>query len=403
MAARVVEGNSSSRRARVRHRREPLQSLHRRPPLEGALDAIARHGAKARRTSRSSASPAPGKCRSPSAASRRRSRSSTPSSRSPRSSAARPPLRLRRGRGREGRRRVSLARASPSRSASSRPTRSSKRSSARARRRATRAGTPRSPRSRWSRSSAPSTARVLDDGRAPFRPRGRAADALSARGVRGAGDARNRALLAQLRGRSRGRPYADESSRRGVAPRRRRQAHHRRLENWRLERMARVNRNLLRLGTWELMAKKDVPRAVILDEAVELAKSYGTEESSGFVNGVLDRIAERPRTPRRQVVMKIDLRFVAPDSGASTRRARRWWPAGSIATAAADGPRRALDWRLAGRLEPPREAGLPPRRGRRGARACRCGLACRSTSCSSPGSARARRSATRRSGRCSSA
>ena len=62
-------------------------------------------------------------------------------------------------------------------------------------------------------------------------------------------------------------------------------------KNWRLERMSRVDRNLLRLGTYELMFRKDVPRAVILDEAVELAKSYGTDESSSFVNGVLDRIA----------------------------------------------------------------------------------------------------------------
>ncbi|MCL2724000.1 MAG: transcription antitermination factor NusB [Polyangiaceae bacterium] len=62
-------------------------------------------------------------------------------------------------------------------------------------------------------------------------------------------------------------------------------------QNWRLLRMSRVDRNLLRLGTWELMFKADVPRAVILDEAVELAKSFGTEDSSSFVNGVLDRIA----------------------------------------------------------------------------------------------------------------
>jgi N utilization substance protein B len=62
--------------------------------------------------------------------------------------------------------------------------------------------------------------------------------------------------------------------------------------HWRLERMARVDRNVLRLGTWELMKRLDVPRAVILDEAVELAKAYGTDESSAFVNGVLNRIAE---------------------------------------------------------------------------------------------------------------
>lgn len=63
-------------------------------------------------------------------------------------------------------------------------------------------------------------------------------------------------------------------------------------KNWRLERMSRVDRNLLRLGTYELMFRADVPRAVILDEAVELAKSFGTEESPSFVNGVLDRIAD---------------------------------------------------------------------------------------------------------------
>jgi transcription antitermination protein NusB len=62
-------------------------------------------------------------------------------------------------------------------------------------------------------------------------------------------------------------------------------------KNWRLERMSRVDRNLLRLGTWELVHRADVPRAVVLDEAVELAKSYGTDESSAFVNGVLDRVA----------------------------------------------------------------------------------------------------------------
>jgi transcription antitermination protein NusB len=62
--------------------------------------------------------------------------------------------------------------------------------------------------------------------------------------------------------------------------------------NWRLERMARVDRNLLRLASWELLHSRAVPRAVIIDEAVELAKRFGGEDSSAFVNGVLDRIAE---------------------------------------------------------------------------------------------------------------
>ncbi|HSN99545.1 MAG TPA: transcription antitermination factor NusB [Candidatus Nanopelagicales bacterium] len=62
--------------------------------------------------------------------------------------------------------------------------------------------------------------------------------------------------------------------------------------NWRIERMARVDRNVLRLGAWELIHRRDVPRAVILDEAVELAKRFGSEDSGSFVNGVLDKIAE---------------------------------------------------------------------------------------------------------------
>lgn len=62
--------------------------------------------------------------------------------------------------------------------------------------------------------------------------------------------------------------------------------------NWRIERMSRVDRNLLRLGTYELAHRPDIPRAVVLDEAVELAKSFGSDDSSVFVNGVLARIAD---------------------------------------------------------------------------------------------------------------
>jgi N utilization substance protein B len=62
--------------------------------------------------------------------------------------------------------------------------------------------------------------------------------------------------------------------------------------HWRIERMARVDRNLLRMGVVELQRDDNAPRAVIIDEAVELAKRFGSEGSSVFVNGVLDRIAE---------------------------------------------------------------------------------------------------------------
>jgi transcription antitermination protein NusB len=69
--------------------------------------------------------------------------------------------------------------------------------------------------------------------------------------------------------------------------------------HWRVERMTRVDRNVLRLGTWELAHRHDVPREVVLDEAIELAKAFGTDESSAFVNGVLNRIADALGRPAR--------------------------------------------------------------------------------------------------------
>ena len=62
-------------------------------------------------------------------------------------------------------------------------------------------------------------------------------------------------------------------------------------KNWRLERMARVDRNILRLATTELTAFLETPVRVVINEAVELAKQFGTAESAAFVNGVLDRVA----------------------------------------------------------------------------------------------------------------
>ena len=62
--------------------------------------------------------------------------------------------------------------------------------------------------------------------------------------------------------------------------------------NWRLERMPRVDRNVVRIGTFELLARPDVPRAVIIDEAVEMAKRFGGDESAKFANGVLERVAD---------------------------------------------------------------------------------------------------------------
>ena len=68
---------------------------------------------------------------------------------------------------------------------------------------------------------------------------------------------------------------------------------------WTLDRMPVVDRNVLRLGAYELIWEDDVPDAVVLDEAVELAKEFSTDESPSFVNGLLGRLMElKPTLPR---------------------------------------------------------------------------------------------------------
>ncbi len=67
-------------------------------------------------------------------------------------------------------------------------------------------------------------------------------------------------------------------------------------ENWRLERMPAIDRNILRLAIYEMLHEAEVPRVVIVDEAIELAKKFGAESSGRFVNGLLDGVLQS-RTP----------------------------------------------------------------------------------------------------------
>jgi len=60
--------------------------------------------------------------------------------------------------------------------------------------------------------------------------------------------------------------------------------------NWRLERMSLVDRNILRLASFEVLFLQDIPPKVTIDEAVELGKKFGTEDSGAFINGILDNI-----------------------------------------------------------------------------------------------------------------
>ena len=67
-------------------------------------------------------------------------------------------------------------------------------------------------------------------------------------------------------------------------------------ENWRLERMPTIDRNILRLAIYEMLHETSVPKVVIVDEAIELAKRFGSENSGRFVNGLLDGVLRASRS-----------------------------------------------------------------------------------------------------------
>jgi len=68
-------------------------------------------------------------------------------------------------------------------------------------------------------------------------------------------------------------------------------------DNWRLERMPAVDRNVLRLAIFEMLHETETPKLVIVDEAIELAKKFGSEQSGRFVNGLLDGLLKQHTFP----------------------------------------------------------------------------------------------------------
>lgn len=67
--------------------------------------------------------------------------------------------------------------------------------------------------------------------------------------------------------------------------------------HWKLERMAKVDRNVLRLAVFEILHRDDIPKKVSLNEAIEIAKRFGTEDSGAFINGILDHISATVTKP----------------------------------------------------------------------------------------------------------
>jgi transcription antitermination protein NusB len=70
-------------------------------------------------------------------------------------------------------------------------------------------------------------------------------------------------------------------------------------QNWRVSRMLLIDRNIMRLAVYELLFEKDMAVAVVINEAVELAKKFGSSESARFINGVLDALSKNPKARKK--------------------------------------------------------------------------------------------------------
>jgi N utilization substance protein B len=78
------------------------------------------------------------------------------------------------------------------------------------------------------------------------------------------------------------------------------------VKSWDFSRIALVEKNILRIGICELLFFSETPVAIIINEAIELAKRYGEKDSKGFINGVLDYIAKAVETEQLRVKMNVD-------------------------------------------------------------------------------------------------
>ena len=88
-------------------------------------------------------------------------------------------------------------------------------------------------------------------------------------------------------------------------------------ENWRLDRMAAIDRNILRLGAYEVVFRSEVPAKVAINEALELAKRYSTAQSSRFVNGILDRVFQLHVEPKPEADLEPKPESDRPTASAS--------------------------------------------------------------------------------------
>jgi N utilization substance protein B len=77
-------------------------------------------------------------------------------------------------------------------------------------------------------------------------------------------------------------------------------------DHWRIDRMAVVDRNVLRMALFEMLHERATPAVVVIDEAIEVAKKYGSPESGGFINGILDSVRQRMQSDGTDLLLQAD-------------------------------------------------------------------------------------------------
>jgi transcription antitermination protein NusB len=83
--------------------------------------------------------------------------------------------------------------------------------------------------------------------------------------------------------------------------------------NWKVSRMACVDRNVIRIAIYEMLCLKDIPSKVSINEAIDIGKKYGTEESGAFINGILDSIRKITESGQIRVTDALEIQFSSAD------------------------------------------------------------------------------------------
>ena len=116
-------------------------------------------------------------------------------------------------------------------------------------------------------------------------------------------------------------------------------------EHWKISRMGKIDRNILRMAAFEMIHIEDVPPEVSIDEAIEIAKKFGSEESASFINGILDKIIQRLPPAKKELLKSSNVVIPRSENAVILRP---------------EGPKDLAEKKAAGGLEPPNQGFADP-------------------------------------------